>query len=51
MVNIPDTGTVHIVHSLGFGTNPIGEVSPIANNVLTLTGDGSAATPPQVLTL
>ena len=51
MVNIPDTGTVRIVHSLGFGTNPIGEVSPIANHVLTLTGDGSTATPPQVLTL
>ena len=51
LVNIPDTGTVRIVHSLGFGTNPIGDVSPIANHVLTLTGDGSTATPPQVLLL
>ena len=50
MVNIPDTGT-SIVHSLGFGTNPIEEVSPIANHVLTLTGNGAAVTPPQVLTL
>ena len=48
LVNIPDTSTVHIVHSLGFGTNPIGAILPIANHVLTLTGDGSTATPPQV---
>ena len=51
MVKIPDTGTVHIVHSLGFGTNPIGEILPIANHVLTLAGDGASATPPQVLIL
>ena len=51
MVNIPDTGTVRIVHSLGFSTNPIGEISPIANHVLTLTGNDTVATPPQALIL
>ena len=51
IVNIPDISTVCNVHSLGFGINLIGEVSPIASHVLILTGDGSTATPPQILTL
>ena len=51
MVNILDTGNICILLSLGLGTNPIGEVSPISNHVLTLTGDGSTFTPPQVLLL
>ena len=51
MVNLPDSNMIRIVHSLGFGTNPIGQVSPIATHVLTLTGDGSAQNPPQALIL
>ena len=51
MVNLPDSNMIHIVHSLGFGTNPIGQVSPIATHLLTLTGDGSAVNPPQALIL
>ena len=31
MVNIPDTSKVRIVHSLGFGTNPIGHQGSITN--------------------
>ena len=34
-----------------FGTHPIGQVSPITNHVLTLTGDGSAANHQQALIL
>ena len=51
MVNLPDSNMIRIVHSLGFGTNPIGQVSPIATCMLTLTRDGSAANPPQALIL
>ena len=51
MVNIPDSSMIRIVHSIGYGTNPIGQVSPIANHILTLTGDGSTANPPQALIL
>ena len=51
MVNIPDSSMIHIVHSVGFGTNPIGQVSLIVNHILTLTGDGSAVNPPQALIL
>ena len=51
MVNLPDSNMICIVHSLGFGTNPIGQVSPIATRLLTLTRDGSALNPPQALIL
>ena len=47
MVNIPDSSMARILHSIGFRTNPIGQVSLIANHILTLTGDSSTANPPQ----
>ena len=42
---------IRIVHSSGFSTNPIGQVSPITTHLLTLTGDGSDVNPPQALIL
>ena len=39
---------LHLVHLVGFGTNPIGGSSPVANKILTLT-DGEAAQTPQVM--
>ena len=51
IVNIPRTDLVRVVHSIGYGTQPLGGNSPIATKLLVLTGDGTALYPPQVLML
>ena len=51
MINLPKLGIIHIIHSLGFATKPIGSTSPISNNILMQTGDGTFINHPQVLML
>ena len=51
IINLPQTDQIRVIHSLGFGTSPIGRVSPVANKILALTGDGDAMNPPAVMVL
>ena len=49
IINLPQTDQVRVIHSLGFGTSPIGRVSLVANKILALKGNGDAMNPPAVM--
>ena len=51
LVNILKSNMVRVVYGIGYGTTPIGGISPLANKILVLSGDGSAETPPTVFLL
>ena len=51
IITTPHTRRLRLVFGFGFGTSGIGQVSPIANKLLALYGEGGAAGPPQVLVL
>ena len=51
LVNIPKSNMARVVYGIGYGTALIGGVSPLANKLLVLSGDGASATHPTVLLL
>ena len=46
LVSVPDTNTVKVIYGLGIGTAAIGQVSPLANKILALFGEGGVALGP-----
>ena len=51
LINIPKSNSVRVIHSIGFGTSPIGGSSPVENRILAMSLDGEASRPPQVIVL
>ena len=49
MVAVPNSTAVRLIYGLGMGTSGIGQVSPVANKLLALFGEGSANSQPQVI--
>ena len=46
LVSVPDTKMVKVIYGLGIGTAAIGQVSPLANRLLALFGEGGMALGP-----
>jgi len=46
LVSVPDTNMVKVIYGLGIGTAAIGQVSPLANRLLALFGEGGMALGP-----
>jgi hypothetical protein len=52
MVSVPGTNKVKIIYGMGYGTNLIGQVSPVANKIMALFGEGGRDLgTPQVLVM
>ena len=49
MISIPNTHKVRIIYGFGYGTSGIGSVSPIADHILSLYGEGGAIGCPQMM--
>ena len=47
LINIPKSNTDRVIHSIGFGSSPIGGSSPVENKILALSLDGEASRPPK----